>query len=113
MCFVRPFFFPYACACCIASFVCSLSARSASRRVALFVLVDVLIVAYRFQLIGGGPAMAPDQPTVEAVAPEVDKPPSRPAEIEGVRVKEGVSEGLGAPAASPAPLQRPIEPPEM
>ena len=78
--------------------------------VVLFVFIDVVIVAYKFGWLGGNPAPAPPQPTVEAPA---DKAKGKPAVIEGVKVKEGMSEGLGGAPPPPAPAQRPIDPPEM
>ena len=78
-----------------------------------FLLVDVGIVAYRFGWVGGARVEAPSPPAPPPPPVEAPKANDRPAEIEGVKVKEGMSDGLGRSETRPEPAKRPVNPPGM
>jgi hypothetical protein len=76
-----------------------------------FLLVDVGIVAYRFGWVGGARVEAPPPPPPPRI--EAPRENDRPVEIEGVKVKEGMSDGLGRTETRPEPAQRPVNPPGL
>ena len=80
--------------------------------VVLFVAFDIAVFAYKFGWVGGhtAPARVP-APQVQVEAPKPEPPPKRGL-LEGVQVKDGMSEGLVKEPA-PQPAQRPVEPPGM